>query len=209
MGFRVCDALKTSTIDKFNTCYYCNIDVRRGVGFDKPQLGSVGPTCDCVPMTSFGHSGFTGTFAWADPENELVYVFMSNRTYPDAENFKLVREDMARQLATNQIDIAIDIALPLKTPIKQLLLLALFSLIINAQADQTYQILDVPNDNYFNSVKVIEFSKNLKIRGFQLSRGVYLGQTRIVGEYGFGIVVGRKSYSWGISTRGLSILKHF
>ncbi len=90
--------LKTSTIDKFNTCYYCNIDVRRGVGFDKPQLGSVGPTCDCVPMTSFGHSGFTGTFAWADPDNELVYVFMSNRTYPDAENFKLVREDIRSEI---------------------------------------------------------------------------------------------------------------
>ena len=92
------DYLKTTTINKFNTCYYCNIDVRRGVGFDKPQLGSVGPTCDCVPMSSFGHSGFTGTFTWADPENELVYVFMSNRTYPDAENFKLVREDIRSEI---------------------------------------------------------------------------------------------------------------
>lgn len=92
------DYLKTTTINKFNTCYYCNIDVRRGVGFDKPQLGSVGPTCDCVPMTSFGHSGFTGTFTWADPENELVYVFMSNRTFPDAENFKLVREDIRSEI---------------------------------------------------------------------------------------------------------------
>lgn len=92
------DYLKTTTINKFNTCYYCNIDVRRGVGFDKPQLGTVGPTCDCVPMTSFGHSGFTGTFTWADPENELVYVFMSNRTYPDAENFKLVREDIRSEI---------------------------------------------------------------------------------------------------------------
>jgi CubicO group peptidase (beta-lactamase class C family) len=92
------DYLKASTINKFNTCYYCNIDVRRGVGFDKPQLGTVGPTCDCVPMSSFGHSGFTGTFTWADPENDLVYVFMSNRTYPDAENFKLVREDIRSEI---------------------------------------------------------------------------------------------------------------
>lgn len=92
------DYLKTTTISKFNTCYYCNIDVRRGVGFDKPQLGTVGPTCDCVPMTSFGHSGFTGTFTWADPENELVYVFMSNRTFPDAENFKLVRQDIRSEI---------------------------------------------------------------------------------------------------------------
>ena len=91
----------------------------------------------------------------------------------------------------------------------QLLLIALFSVIFNAQADQTYQVSDVSNENYFNSVKVIEFSKNLKIRGFQLSRGVYVGQTRIVGEYGFGIAVDRKNYSWGISNRGLSILKYF
>jgi len=90
--------LKTSTVNKFNTCYYCNIDVRRGVGFDKPQLGEVGPTCDCVPMSSFGHSGFTGTFTWADPENELVYVFMSNRTFPDATNFKLVRQDIRSEI---------------------------------------------------------------------------------------------------------------
>ncbi|PHS07973.1 MAG: beta-N-acetylglucosaminidase [Kordia sp.] len=90
--------LKASTVNKFNTCYYCNIDVRRGVGFDKPQLGKIGPTCDCVPMSSFGHSGFTGTFTWADPENELVYVFMSNRTFPDATNFKLVRQDIRSEI---------------------------------------------------------------------------------------------------------------
>jgi len=49
-------------------------------------------------MTSFGHSGFTGTFAWADPENELVYVFLSNRTYPDASNFRLVKEDIRSEI---------------------------------------------------------------------------------------------------------------
>ncbi len=90
--------LKQETINKFNNCYYCNDDVRRGVGFDKPQLEDIGPTCGCVPMSSFGHSGFTGTFAWADPENELVYVFISNRTYPDATNFKLVRKDIRSEI---------------------------------------------------------------------------------------------------------------
>ena len=90
--------LKASTIKKFNACYYCDENVRRGVGFDKPQLGSIGPTCDCVPMTSFGHSGFTGTFTWADPENELLYVFMSNRTYPDAKNYKLIRKNIRSEI---------------------------------------------------------------------------------------------------------------
>ena len=39
---------------------------------------------------SFGHSGFTGTLTWADPENGFVYVFLSNRVYPDAENRKIL-----------------------------------------------------------------------------------------------------------------------
>lgn len=82
------------TVDKFNTCYYCEQDVRRGVGFDKPQLSNSGPTCGCVSMTSFGHSGFTGTFTWADPEEELVYVFLSNRIHPSATNNKLTRESI-------------------------------------------------------------------------------------------------------------------
>jgi len=86
--------LKPETLDAFNTCYYCEDDVRRGVGFDKPQLGDVGPTCGCVSMLSFGHSGFTGTFTWADPEQEIVYVFLSNRTYPDAENRKIIKNNL-------------------------------------------------------------------------------------------------------------------
>ncbi len=85
-------------MDDFNTCYYCDKNVRRGVGFDKPQLGSVGPTCGCVSMTSFGHSGFTGTFAWADPEAEIVYVFLSNRTFPDPENRKLIKSDLRSKI---------------------------------------------------------------------------------------------------------------
>jgi len=72
------------TMNAFNTCYFCDEDNRRGVGFDKPQLGTAGPTCGCISMTSFGHTGFTGTMAWADPEKEIVYVFLSNRTYPDS-----------------------------------------------------------------------------------------------------------------------------
>ena len=89
---------KPETIDKFNTCYYCDKEVRRGVGFDKPQLDEVGPTCGCVSMTSFGHSGFTGTFAWADPEEEIVYIFLSNRTFPFASNRKLISEDIRTKI---------------------------------------------------------------------------------------------------------------
>ena len=90
--------IKKETLDAYNTCYYCKEDVRRGVGFDKPQLGEVGPTCGCVSKSSFGHSGFTGTFAWADPAEDLVYVFLSNRTFPDATNRKLISNDIRSEI---------------------------------------------------------------------------------------------------------------
>lgn len=90
--------LKPETLEKFNTCYYCDNNVRRGVGFDKPQLGRSGPTCGCVSMTSFGHAGFTGTLAWADPEEEIVYVFLSNRTYPDVDNRKLIQQNIREKI---------------------------------------------------------------------------------------------------------------
>ncbi len=86
------------TLEKFNTCHYCHKDVRRGIGFDKPQLGSVGPTCGCISKKSFGHSGFTGTFTWADPEEEIVYVFLSNRTFPNAANRKLITNDIRSEI---------------------------------------------------------------------------------------------------------------
>ena len=90
--------LKEKTIDKFNTCYYCEQGVRRGVGFDKPQLGSAGPACDCVSRSSFGHSGFTGTLTWADPDEEIVYVFLSNRIHPSVDNRKLIREGIRTKI---------------------------------------------------------------------------------------------------------------
>jgi len=88
------------TFDTFNTCYGCKEGNRRGLGFDKPQIEKSGPTCGCVSKSSFGHTGFTGTMAWADPETEIVYVFLSNRTYPEAGENKLskenIREDIQR-----------------------------------------------------------------------------------------------------------------
>ena len=41
-------------------------------------------------LDSFGHSGFTGTLAWADPKTQIIYVFLSNRTYPYSDNKKLL-----------------------------------------------------------------------------------------------------------------------
>lgn len=91
--------LNSETIDKFNTRYYQDKEVRRGLGFDKPQLNpEVEATCGCVSNESFGHSGFTGTYAWADPQSEIVYVFLSNRTYPTMENRGLVEENIRTKI---------------------------------------------------------------------------------------------------------------
>lgn len=86
--------LQPQVVNLFNTCMFCSENNRRGLGFDKPQIEGEGPTCGCVPMSSFGHTGFTGTYAWADPENEIVIVFLSNRTFPTAENNLLIKESI-------------------------------------------------------------------------------------------------------------------
>ena len=62
---------------------------KRGAGFDRPNA-SGGGTCDeSASSVSFGHSGFTGTLAWADPKDDVIVVFLSNRVNPDQENWKL------------------------------------------------------------------------------------------------------------------------
>ena len=87
-----------TTFYTFNTCHFCLEGNRRGLGFDKPQLGKEGPTCGCVSNSSFGHTGFTGTIAWADAENEIVYVFLSNRTFPESTVNKLSKENIREDI---------------------------------------------------------------------------------------------------------------
>jgi beta-N-acetylhexosaminidase len=84
--------LDTVVVSECTRCQYC-IDNRRAVGFDKPEMNpeKESPVCECVSPLSFGHSGFTGTLTWADPAKNLVYVFLSNRVYPDADVNKLVK----------------------------------------------------------------------------------------------------------------------
>ena len=90
--------ITSKTFDEFNTCYYCDKGNRRGVGFDKPQLKGQGSTCGCVSKVSFGHMGFTGTYAWADPDQELIFVFLSNRTYPSMSNNLLGQKNVRTRM---------------------------------------------------------------------------------------------------------------
>ncbi|MDO5665347.1 MAG: glycoside hydrolase family 3 N-terminal domain-containing protein [Bacteroidia bacterium] len=57
---------------------------RRGLGFDKPDPQSnSGPTSPLTPISVYGHTGFTGTSFWIDPDNNMIYIFLSNRVFPE------------------------------------------------------------------------------------------------------------------------------
>lgn len=84
--------LQADVIAGFTAVQFPGSKNRRGAGFDKPaEPGQASPACESASPSSFGHSGFTGTFVWADPEKELVYVFLSNRVHPDASNNALTK----------------------------------------------------------------------------------------------------------------------
>jgi beta-N-acetylhexosaminidase len=91
--------IDSATVSECTKCQYCK-DNRRAIGFDKPELNhdKESPVCSCVSYLSFGHTGFTGTLAWADPENQLVYIFLSNRVYPDADENKLAKSGIRTKI---------------------------------------------------------------------------------------------------------------
>jgi len=73
---------------------------RRGIGFDMKQLDSrekLNMTEQASPNT-FGHLGFTGIAAWADPDEELLYLFLSNRTYPKMSNRTLIKNKYRKRI---------------------------------------------------------------------------------------------------------------
>jgi len=77
-----------STIDLFTA--YNTDNSRRGLGFDKPEKNNANAKdpypCVSASPSTFGHTGFTGTCVWADPEKELLFIFLSNRVYPTRDN---------------------------------------------------------------------------------------------------------------------------
>ncbi|MEM8927908.1 MAG: serine hydrolase [Bacteroidota bacterium] len=96
--------LKKEIVKEFIKIQYPENDNRRGLGFDKPLIGNDTLSLkDAYPAPrtssqSFGHAGFTGTFAWADPEHELTFIFLSNRVYPTRENRALYSLNIRPQL---------------------------------------------------------------------------------------------------------------
>ncbi len=85
--------IDSATVAEFTRCQYCYSETksRRALGFDRPNDPYVenGNTARDASLSSYGHTGFTGTMAWVDPQYNLVYIFLSNRVYPTRENKKL------------------------------------------------------------------------------------------------------------------------
>lgn len=80
--------LQKETIEKFTA--YGSPNSRRALGFDKPEKDNATrkdpyPSKE-VSLQTFGHTGFTGTCVWVDPEKKLVYIFLSNRVNPTRNN---------------------------------------------------------------------------------------------------------------------------
>jgi len=87
--------LTEETLDLFNTRYFRNN--RRGLGWDKKDWRRDGAS-NQASDSSYGHTGFTGTMVWADPEKDLIYVFLSNRIYPDSKNGKLMELNIRTEI---------------------------------------------------------------------------------------------------------------
>lgn len=85
--------LEPATVKKYTTRHHdCT---RRGIGFDMPELNASKNKnlSELASPETFGHLGFTGTSVWVDPKHELTFIFLSNRTYPDMDNWKLNKEN--------------------------------------------------------------------------------------------------------------------
>ncbi len=84
--------IAAESVQEFARCQYCEEENRRGLGFDKPLItydAASSSVAEAASSASFGHSGYTGTFVWVDPETDLLFIFLSNRVYPTRLNRQL------------------------------------------------------------------------------------------------------------------------
>lgn len=84
--------LEKETLEEFTRTQFPDSDNKRALGFDKRRLNSKGivnNTATDASEASYGHTGFTGIMVWMDPEENLLYLFLSNRVNPTRENQRL------------------------------------------------------------------------------------------------------------------------
>jgi beta-glucosidase-like glycosyl hydrolase/CubicO group peptidase (beta-lactamase class C family) len=84
--------IEEETLKNWSSTQFSENDNHRAIGFDKPYLiykGESSNTAKDASRASFGHTGFTGIYAWVDPEEDLLYLFLSNRVLPSRSNTRL------------------------------------------------------------------------------------------------------------------------
>lgn len=93
----------------------------------------------------------------------------------------------------------------------KLVTVVIFSALCSSQLCYADRQTAADNDKFsgFDALKVIKYSKSMKVRGYEISEGIYMGQAKVGGKYGFGFVVDRKVFAWGINNKGISIQKRF
>jgi CubicO group peptidase (beta-lactamase class C family) len=104
--------ISAETLKNWTSSHFQKTNNRRGFGFDKPGIQtSIHTGKEKYPSTvvseqSYGHSGYTGTFVWVDPANQLLFVFLSNRVFPDRENHKINKLKLRPLLLENLFRLA-------------------------------------------------------------------------------------------------------
>jgi len=87
--------LEPKTIQQFTSANYGN---HRGLGFVVKGRRGANSLSSKASRKTFGHTGFAGTCVWVDPENELIFIFLSNRIHPQKSNTKLYRKQVRRRI---------------------------------------------------------------------------------------------------------------
>ncbi|MFK7772764.1 MAG: serine hydrolase [Saprospiraceae bacterium] len=87
--------LDQKTIKKFTSANYGN---HRGLGFAVKGRRGANSISSLAPKKTYGHTGFSGTCVWVDPENDLIFIFLSNRIHPNKSNTKLYRNQTRRRV---------------------------------------------------------------------------------------------------------------
>jgi CubicO group peptidase (beta-lactamase class C family) len=76
--------LKEETVIKFTSAQETST---RGLGFNKKNINTTGyGMADSCSLLTYGHTGFTGTCFWIDPQSDLIYIFLANRVHPKVNN---------------------------------------------------------------------------------------------------------------------------
>jgi CubicO group peptidase (beta-lactamase class C family) len=93
--------INEATLREFSRTQFPENNNRRALGFDKPSLiyqGVNDVTAEGAGPNTFGHTGFTGTFAWMDPDTGLLYIFLSNRVNPTRANTRWAKLNLRTQI---------------------------------------------------------------------------------------------------------------